>query len=196
MTVSDQPLQCPFCLFTALVTVADPLCPNCGLALSRTRIAMASGPIYQPAIAPPAAAGMLVHPPLGAAALEGTRGQLLEDPRVVAAPRCVWMLELEDGRRFELAARDVLVGRRPASTVAATLQIDDATETLSSSHARLRWDRGRWTVEDLHSTYGVSVLVTDREIVAPPGVATPVQEYLRLGTLHARIVTVTALLIS
>lgn len=77
---------------------------------------------------------------------------------VVSRRRIVGQLVLSNGERYELAS-DVIVGRRPAPAEgAALLPIADPTRTLSKSHARLRFDGERWTVEDLGSTNGVVLL--------------------------------------
>lgn len=115
--------------------------------------------------------------------------------RQQVSPLSRWVLELENGDTYELTSSDMIIGRRPSSDAssAATLTVDDATGTLSKSHARLYWDdaTSRWVVMDLHSTNGVAVMTPDGvEHVASPGVPMYVASHLRLGTLRARIVAI------
>ncbi len=111
----------------------------------------------------------------------------------VVAPRLVWVLEFENGATFPLPASDCVVGRHPAGLHGAyTVLVPDPAKTLSKSHAKLRYDDGAagtgWTVEDLGSANGTSVLHSDgRTYPAPKGTPTPVTEYLLLGLYRARI---------
>lgn len=196
-------VQCVFCYFPNIVQPADtPLCLNCGLDLSRQaglatttskdQSATPTTPVAPPATATtdPTSSDILLpwkereHQAMSATL---TRQQV--------SPLARWVLELDNGDAYELTSSDIIIGRRPSSdaTSAATLTVDDATGTLSKTHARLYWDEAtsRWVVMDLYSTNGVAVMAPDGvEHVASPGVPMYVASDLRLGTLRARIVAI------
>ncbi|WP_053384820.1 FHA domain-containing protein [Leucobacter celer] len=103
-----------------------------------------------------------------------------------------WVLELATGETFPLGAGDIVVGRHPVATDGATpLRLPDPSRKLSRTHARLRHDNHRdmWTVEDLGSSNGVATFNNDTHAFeeATPGQPVDVAEYLRIGTLKARL---------
>ncbi len=195
----------------------EPRCKHCGLELNRVRVLFPEGAATVPSTSPPAPE-LLAAPVLAADPSEWAKGgwppahapaqqmppsaeflqpgdsadatQLVD--RTVYVPRRPqlpeWVLELEDGRVFELNGDDIVVGRRPAADDAATLLVPDEGRTISKSHARLRRHGDTWTIEDLGSANGTLVRDSDgidREI--PRGVATVVTEYLQLGTTRTRL---------
>lgn len=210
-------LQCPFCSALQLVAEADPLCGNCGISLKHARTVLqasvryptpatptATGGADIPAASPVAGGHDHVATTTSGEGLAGQpvpgHGQALDETVVAsrysspASLRRVWALQLEDGRLFELATTDIIVGRRPTGSDTATpLTITDDTGMLSKSHARLRWEGDTWTIEDLSSMNGVANI--DAAGVATeltPGVAVPVSAWIRLGDIVARITAATA----
>lgn len=111
---------------------------------------------------------------------------------VVATRRQPWALELEGGIVVPLPSDDIVIGRAPDPMgVATALMLPDPERTLSRTHARLRRDApsDTWTIEDLDSTNGVAtVSAGSQETELTPGQPGHVTEYLRLGTLKARLI--------
>lgn len=115
-----------------------------------------------------------------------------DDATVVVRRGTRWGLELPDGETLELLGTDVVVGRRPEPTGSyEVLQINDQTRTLSKSHVRLRRTGEVWTVEDLHSTNGVS-LVDDAGMLVEleAGHEQAATEHMLIGTLEVRLVRI------
>lgn len=116
----------------------------------------------------------------------------------IVAPRAgvatQWALELEGGGVVWLLADHVVVGRRPDATGDATpVTINDATKTLSRSHARLRRDvsSDTWTIEDMGAANGVATVNCSGDMTSLlPGVPAHAPEYLQLGTLRTRLIRV------
>lgn len=142
-----------------------------------------SSPVASPAApvapwSPPSLAGPLA--PAHAPAATPAPG--VEEHTIVAAHRRAAALRLPDGRTLPLSADQVVLGRNPTPPAdapgAQTIAIDDATRTVSKTHALLRrGDDGGWTVTDLSSTNGVLVGGTE----APVGVAVAVTGRFLLG---------------
>lgn len=105
------------------------------------------------------------------------------------APKFSWALQLPNGERFALAP-DTVVGRKPVAFEGATpLELPDPTRTLSKTHARLRFDGGRWSIEDLSSTNGTVLLGSaGNEQLVSAGWPVPATERFLLGTLEVRLV--------
>lgn len=137
------------------------------------------------AVAPPAApvAAAPVAPPPGAA------GGLDEDHTVVVSRRTRWGLELPGGETLELEGDDIVIGRKPeARETSSVLQVSDPTRTTSKSHARLRRAGEDWSIEDLHSTNGVSLVGPDGAVTQlEPGRGAPATEQMIIGTLEVRL---------
>lgn len=112
-----------------------------------------------------------------------------EDRTVVVQRRARFGIELPDGTVLELPSDDVVVGRKPQEREGSTvLLINDMTRTLSKSHLRLRRTGDDWTVEDLHSTNGVSIVAADGSFVLiEPGKAVPVTPQMVFGTLEVTL---------
>ena len=101
-----------------------------------------------------------------------------------------WSLLLDDGRRFDLWAPSVIVGRAPSTTGPGTqaLAISDETCTISKMHARLDLVNGAWHVTDAGSTNGIIVTRGGRAFTVPSGTTAAVGEQLVLGSVGMRLV--------
>lgn len=150
-----------------------------------------------PSVAPPAD---VVPAPVSAngrsSGITGVFAPLPADPgedldRTIVVPRkpnVRWELVLPDGDALVLEA-DTVVGRRPEPIDgSAVLAIPDPTRTLSKSHARLRFDGERWTVEDLGSTNGLAILGENgAEEELEPHRAIEASPVMRFGTLRVEL---------
>ena len=138
-------------------------------------------PVTAPSPVPPTLAPVPPAPAPG--------GGLDEDHTVVVSRRSRWGLELPGGETLELEGDDIVIGRKPEPRDgSAVLQISDPTRTMSKSHARLRRDGEDWSIEDLQSTNGVS-LVDPSGVAAQlePGRVAPATEQMVIGTLEVRL---------
>ena len=115
-------------------------------------------------------------------------------PAAAAAPAAEpaaerWGLVLPDGDVLELPGAHVIAGRKPTSSEGAdTLLLADPTRTVSKSHVRLRLADGEWTVEDLNSTNGLTLVSSNgQRAQLPPGLAFPATEHMVFGTLEVRL---------
>lgn len=150
----------------------------------------------EPAVAPPTAAPPVAAPPVAAppAAPPVTPpvapSGLDEDHTVVVSRRARWGLELPGGETLELEGDDIVIGRKPESREGSSvLQISDPTRTTSKSHARLRRDGDEWTIEDLQSTNGVSLVSTDGAVTQlESGRSASATEQMIIGTLEVRLI--------
>lgn len=115
-----------------------------------------------------------------------------DDLTIVVRREARWGLELPDGDVLELMGHDVVVGRRPEPVGSSeALKINDPTRTLSKSHARMRRAGEEWTVEDLHSTNGVSLIdETGASVALEPGHERGATERMLIGTLEVRLVQI------
>jgi len=98
-------------------------------------------------------------------------------------PPAPWLLILDSGDRVEIRGDSVVVGRKPASIEQGVpgIQLPDPSRTLSKVHARLDRVGEYWTVTDLGSTNGVSVIESGRERLLPSGGSEPVRGRFLLG---------------
>lgn len=147
-----------------------------------------SGTGQQVEAAPPRAA---VHRSTGITARYEPIVEEDELDRTVVVPRpsrARWLVELPDGETLEIE-HDTVLGRRPdAIEGAQVVAIPDPTRTLSKTHARLRFDGERWTIEDLDSTNGVFLIHADgREEELAAGDPAEVDSRIMLGTLEIRL---------
>jgi hypothetical protein len=97
-----------------------------------------------------------------------------------------WLLSLDDGRRFDLMSRTVVIGRRPSAAEPGVqaLAVADDTRTMSKTHARLDLVDGVWYVTDLGSTNGVMVPGQDgTEVEIEPGRSTACGGRVVLGAV-------------
>lgn len=145
-----------------------------------------TNPWSPPPLAPatPAAAPIIaapVAPPFDAAPAAETG---VEEHTVLAAHRRPSAtLRLPTGETVALTAAVIVLGRNPAPPTdepgAQTVAIDDATRTVSKTHALLRRTDDGWNITDLSSTNGV--LVGDSESEIPVGTPTPLAGRFLLG---------------
>ncbi|WP_295786647.1 FHA domain-containing protein [uncultured Microbacterium sp.] len=98
-----------------------------------------------------------------------------------------WTLDLPDGTRVPLTSRTVLLGRKPVAPDESVqaVPIADRTRTVSKQHARLEWTVTGWTVTDLDSTNGVTLVHDDgrTERIAAGSTAIAPGRF-RLGDAH------------
>lgn len=126
------------------------------------------------------------------ASLEPNVAPAVSLPAATPAPT-QWVIETEAGDIVPLPGDDITIGRQPKATADSTpLALNDATKTLSKTHARLRRDASRdtWTVEDLASTNGVAVVTRQVEHELQPNVVTPLEEYVAFGMLRCRVIRI------
>ena len=101
-----------------------------------------------------------------------------------------WTLGLPDGRQVPLTSRTVVLGRKPAASDESVqaIAVVDSTRTVSKQHARLDWTVTGWTVTDLDSTNGVTLVHDDgrAERIGAGGTA-PVPGRFRLGDAHLEL---------
>lgn len=86
-------------------------------------------------------------------------------------PRARWRLVAEDGTKITVSTA-VVVGRDPSASLVAgavLTAVPDPQRTMSKTHAALRLVGNDLTVEDLHSTNGVYVVVDGEEQRLPAG---------------------------
>ena len=74
-----------------------------------------------------------------------------------------WLLVLDTGERIGVPADSVVVGRRtqPVEDGRPGVRIPDATKTVSKVHARLDRLGEHWTISDLGSTNGCTIIGVD-----------------------------------
>ncbi|PTT17591.1 hypothetical protein DBR36_10495, partial [Microbacterium sp. HMWF026] len=101
-----------------------------------------------------------------------------------------WTLDLPDGTRVPLTSRAVLLGRKPVASDESVqaVPIADHTRTVSKQHARLEWTVTGWTVTDLESTNGVTLVHDDgrTERIAAGSTAIAPGRF-RLGDAHLEL---------
>lgn len=213
MTIS----QCWFCNALFLVDVDDPnpLCVSCGLGPRPAALQARAGAGPVPpdgaeavsaqslqlvppldAAAPVSEPAPVVHPPLGAAitSLEAPNDDDIDATVLhTLAAQPTWVLEFDHGLRLPLVGDNVLIGRRPQSEVgdvATLLVVPDLGKVLSRTHARLRRDpvADTWTIEDLDSANGVSLVRdTGLAVDVAPRRPVPATDRMMLGTLVVRL---------
>lgn len=127
---------------------------------------------------PPLAPAPSAAPAAASAATE------IEEHTVLAAHRRPSAaLRLSNGQTVPLTADLVVLGRNPTPPVQAPgaqpIPVDDATRTVSKTHALLRREADGWSITDLSSTNGVIVGDGDAEIAV--GTPVPVSGRFLLG---------------
>ncbi|KAA9089000.1 FHA domain-containing protein [Microbacterium radiodurans] len=114
------------------------------------------------------------------------------DHTVVVSRRRGWLLQLPGGSAVPLTGDVAILGRQPrrdaAHPRAQLVAVDDATRTMSKTHARLELRGESWVIVDLDSTNG-TVLTGERgeETEVAPGDARPVAERFLLGDAELRL---------
>lgn len=136
---------------------------------------LAPAPSAAPAATP---AAPVAPPPPAPAAAE------VEEHTVLAAHRRPSAaLRLPNGQTVPLTADLVVLGRNPTPPAQAPgaqpVPVDDATRTVSKTHALLRRGDDGWSITDLSSTNGVIVGESDAEIAV--GTPVPVSGRFLLG---------------
>ncbi|MCR2812240.1 DUF5684 domain-containing protein [Microbacterium sp. zg.Y1084] len=100
----------------------------------------------------------------------------LDERTVLAARRLIgWSLRLPGGETVALTSDAAVLGRNPVAPAedpgAQVIPVDDATRTVSKTHALLRRDDADgWTITDLDSTNGV-FLADESEVTGTPAVS-------------------------
>ncbi|MFN3950657.1 FHA domain-containing protein [Microbacterium sp.] len=118
----------------------------------------------------------------------GAPAAALDESTQTARPRSrrrgEWALELPDGTSTALTSRTVVLGRKPSNADEATqyIAVVDGTRTMSKEHARLDWTVTGWSVTDLDSTNGVTLVHDDGSTErVPAGGTAVVPTRFRLG---------------
>lgn len=112
---------------------------------------------------------------------------------VVRRRRAAWQLLRAAGAPIDLVADVVILGRlpepNPAFPAAQLVSLDDASRTVSKTHARLERQGDGWQLVDLHSTNGVVVTGSDGDDAEiDPDAAVAIHERFVLGEVELRLV--------
>ncbi|WP_144783068.1 FHA domain-containing protein [Microbacterium sp. BH-3-3-3] len=116
--------------------------------------------------------------------------ELTQTARPRSRRRGEWTLALPDGNQIALTSRTVILGRKPGSGEDAVqyVAVADDTRTMSKQHARLEWTVTGWSITDLDSTNGVTLIHddgrTERVGVGATAIAT---SRFRLGDAHIEL---------
>ncbi|MEV7694575.1 FHA domain-containing protein [Microbacterium sp. NPDC089189] len=135
-----------------------------------------------PPVVPPAPARVASEEP-APLTRRARRGADEDATAIVRAPEG-WALTLPDGRAVPIAARTIVLGRNPrvAESGVQYVAVSDEGRTVSKEHARLQWNDQGWTITDLGSTNGVSVVTAEGdERALKPEATAPVVERFVLG---------------
>lgn len=95
-----------------------------------------------------------------------------------------WTLGLPGGAAAALTGRTVVLGRKPSNADDSVqyVAVHDDSRTMSKEHARLDWTVTGWTITDLDSTNGVTLVHDDGRVERlPNGGTSPVPSRFRLG---------------
>ena len=126
----------------------------------------------------------------GGAAPAAPIDELTQTARPRSRRRGEWTLALPDGNQIALVSRTVILGRKPGSgedTVQYVAVADD-TRTMSKQHARLEWTVTGWSITDLDSTNGVTLIHDDGRTERVGGGATAIAtSRFRLGDAHIEL---------
>lgn len=122
----------------------------------------------------PAPAPVPARSAAAASAVETDEGDAddVDERTVLAARRAPQVsLLLPTGSSVVLSSETVVLGRNPAATAEAPdaqlIAIDDATRTVSKTHALLQRTADGWLITDLASTNGVFVGADEAEVSGP-----------------------------
>lgn len=118
----------------------------------------------------------------------------IEEMTQTARPRSrrrgEWSLRLPGGELVALESRTVVLGRRPSADDEGVqyVTVTDDTRTMSKRHARLDWTVTGWTITDLESTNGVTLVHDDgRAEKLPAGGTAVVPNRFRLGDAQVEL---------
>lgn len=95
-----------------------------------------------------------------------------------------WSLALPSGEVVAVASAALVLGRNPRAAESGVqyVAVTDEARTVSKEHARLVWDGSAWTITDLRSTNGVSLLdASGAEQAVAAGGSAPVTDRFVLG---------------
>lgn len=95
-----------------------------------------------------------------------------------------WSLALPSGEIVAVASAALVLGRSPRAAESGVqyVAVTDEARTVSKEHARLVWDGTAWTITDLGSTNGVSLLdASGAEQAVAAGGSAPVTDRFVLG---------------
>lgn len=111
---------------------------------------------------------------------------------IVRRRRAAWQLTPHGGSPIPLTGDVVILGRKPAPDAAhpraQLVPLDDATRTVSKTHARLEMRGDEWHIIDLHSTNGVLLpTYLGAAIEVDPGEAVLAGERFLLGDAEFRL---------
>ncbi|KAA9086558.1 DUF5684 domain-containing protein [Microbacterium radiodurans] len=153
----------------------------------------APAPSPQPQPHPPAAApaqqpAPVAHPAAASVAGIPAASDELDERTVLAARRApAATLRLPGGQTVALTGDAVVLGRNPLAPddapAAQVVSVDDATRTVSKTHALLRRTPQGWTITDLASTNGVFVGESEDEVTG----TAPVSGLFHLGDAELAI---------
>jgi len=116
--------------------------------------------------------------------------ELTQTARPRSRRRGEWTLALPDGNQIALTSRTVILGRKPGSGEDAVqyVAVADDTRTMSKQHARLEWTVTGWSISDLDSTNGVTLIHDDGRTERVGGGATAIAtSRFRLGDAHIEL---------
>lgn len=136
---------------------------------------------------PPTPAPAQLAPVLRSGAVEPEPAPLTRRARRGAEETPVpagWSLVLPSGDIVAVAAAALVLGRNPRATESGVqyVAVTDEARTVSKEHARLVWDGTAWTITDLGSTNGVSLLdASGAEQAVAAGGSAPVTDRFVLG---------------
>jgi len=116
--------------------------------------------------------------------------ELTQTARPRSRRRGEWTLALPDGNQVALTSRTVILGRKPGSgeDAAQYVAVADDTRTMSKQHARLEWSVTGWSITDLDSTNGVTLIHDDGRTERVGGGATAIAtSRFRLGDANIEL---------
>ncbi|MFG6444375.1 FHA domain-containing protein [Microbacterium sp. P07] len=163
------PVLAPPAAVVPPATTATPLAP------AAAPVAAAPVVAAPPVAAPPVAAPpVTVVPDAGPYRRRSLEAPLDDETSIASGPRA-WQLVVPSGEVLPITARTVVLGRNPQSRrgEAQYVTVTDDTRTVSKEHAQLQWAGGAWSISDLGSVNGIS-LVDGSGAEQPVSAASPV----------------------
>jgi hypothetical protein len=100
-----------------------------------------------------------------------------------------WVLTPAGGQAVALSGASAILGRNPTPLDGAQrVVLEDATKTVSKTHARLDLRDGVWTITDLDSTNGVAVTdASGEQLELDSGASAAILAEFHLGELSLRL---------